>query len=47
MRNYDKSKKFTIVGTDIEEVKRLNRQSGASYKEVKNLLARKWLDRQK
>lgn len=44
---FDKSKKFTIVRTDIEEVKRLNRKSGVSYNEAKNLLALKWLNRQK
>ncbi|MBU8878375.1 hypothetical protein BGM26_05155 [Bacillus sp. FJAT-29790] len=32
-------KKVTIVGTDIEEVKRLNSQSGLSYNQVKELLA--------
>ncbi|WP_043931883.1 hypothetical protein [Bacillus sp. EB01] len=30
--------KLTSVGTDIEEVKRLNAQSGLSYNEVKELL---------
>lgn len=38
-------KKFTVVGTDIEEVKRLNSQSGLSYNEVKKLLARKMMNR--
>jgi len=33
------SKKYTIVGTNIEEVKRLNSQSGLSYNEVKQLIA--------
>lgn len=33
------SKKFTIVGTNIEEVKRLNDQSGLSYNQAKELLA--------
>ncbi|MCG7343364.1 gamma-type small acid-soluble spore protein [Sporosarcina sp. ACRSL] len=32
-------KKFTEAGTDIEEVKRQNANSGLSYNEVKNLLA--------
>ncbi|MBI0575924.1 hypothetical protein IEC97_01010 [Neobacillus cucumis] len=36
------SKKFTSVGTDIEEVKRLNSQSGLSYNEVKKLLAEQY-----
>ncbi len=35
------SKKATIAGTDINEVKRLNRQSGLSYNEAKMLLAKK------
>jgi hypothetical protein len=35
-------KKVTIVGTDIEEVKRLNSQSGISYNQVKQLLAEKY-----
>lgn len=34
-------KKLTVVGTDIEEVKRLNSQSGLSYNQVKQLLAKK------
>lgn len=33
------SQKYTVVGTDIEEVKRLNSQSGLSYNQVKRLLA--------
>ncbi|MDR4948213.1 hypothetical protein [Neobacillus cucumis] len=36
-------KRFTKVGTDIEEVKRLNSQSGLSYNEVKILLAQQYL----
>ncbi|MFS0671754.1 gamma-type small acid-soluble spore protein [Ornithinibacillus sp. 179-J 7C1 HS] len=32
-------KKFTVAGTDIEEVKRKNAKSGLSYNEVKALLA--------
>jgi hypothetical protein len=36
-------KKVTVVGTDIEEVKRLNSQSGLSYNQVKQLLAKKTL----
>lgn len=35
-------KKLTVVGTDIEEVKRLNSQSGLSYNQVKQLLAEKY-----
>jgi hypothetical protein len=37
------NKKRTIVGTDIEEVKRQNAASGLSYNEVKLLLAQKYL----
>jgi hypothetical protein len=36
------TKKFTIVGTDIEQVKQLNKQSGLSYNEVKRLLAEEY-----
>lgn len=36
-------KRYTVVGTDIEEVKRLNSQSGLSYNEVKRLLANQFL----
>ncbi|MGM0847211.1 MAG: hypothetical protein ACQEUT_19820 [Bacillota bacterium] len=32
-------KKYTASGTDIDEVKRLNAQSGLSYNQVKQLLA--------
>jgi hypothetical protein len=38
------NKKHTIVGTDIEEVKRLNSQSGLSYNQVKELLAKKFMN---
>ncbi|WP_268884691.1 hypothetical protein [Alkalihalobacterium elongatum] len=34
-------RKTTVVGTDIEEVKRLNSQSGLTYNEAKELLAKK------
>jgi hypothetical protein len=37
-------KKVTVVGTDIEEVKRLNSHSGLSYNQVKQLLAEKYLN---
>lgn len=43
----NKTKKYTIVGTDIEEVKRLNRNSGLSYNEVKELLAMRFDNRKK
>ncbi|WP_010096663.1 hypothetical protein [Ornithinibacillus scapharcae] len=34
------TKKYTAAGTDIEEVKRRNAESGLSYNEVKALLAK-------
>lgn len=37
--------KYTVVGTDVEEVKRLNSQSGLSYNEAKELLARAYNER--
>ncbi|MFP5115119.1 hypothetical protein ACSU64_22445 [Bacillaceae bacterium C204] len=40
-------KRFTKVGTDIEEVKRLNSQSGLSYNEVKKLLAERYINHKK
>ncbi|MEH7307683.1 hypothetical protein [Neobacillus drentensis] len=40
-------KRYTKVGTDIEEVKRLNSQSGMSYNEVKKLLAERYLNNKK
>ncbi|WP_442593983.1 hypothetical protein [Neobacillus sp. D3-1R] len=39
------NRKKTIVGTDIEEVKKLNSESGLSYNQVKKLLAEKYLKR--
>ncbi|MFJ5770509.1 hypothetical protein [Psychrobacillus sp. NPDC093180] len=36
-----KQAKFTVVGTDIEEVKRLNANSGMSYNELNEWFARK------
>ncbi|MFJ8419041.1 hypothetical protein ACIQ7P_09405 [Bacillus wiedmannii] len=33
-------KKYTAVGTDVDEVKRLNENSGLSYNQVKELLAK-------
>ena len=38
--NQNNHDKYTVVGTDIEEVKKLNAQSGLSYNEAKALLAR-------
>ncbi|MEN1937408.1 hypothetical protein AAIE21_17925 [Paenibacillus sp. 102] len=34
-------KKYTVVGTDIDEVKRLNKNSGLTYNQVKELLAKR------
>ncbi|MDP7991440.1 hypothetical protein Q9B79_16760 [Bacillus sp. MHSD_36] len=34
-------KKYTVVGTDVEEVKRLNENSGLSFNQVKELLVKK------
>ncbi|MEI4802235.1 hypothetical protein ACIGHG_09780 [Bacillus sp. NPDC077411] len=36
----NKEKKYTVVGTDIDEVKKLNKNSGLTYNEVKQLLAK-------
>ncbi len=38
MKNHD-SKKYTEAGTDIEEVKRQNANSGLTYNEMKEILA--------
>lgn len=35
----NKGKRYTVVGTDIEEVKRQNAQAGMSFNEVLNELA--------
>lgn len=40
-------KKRTIVGTDIEEVKRLNANSGLTYNQVKQLLAQQYANKKK
>lgn len=37
----NKEKKYTVVGTDIDEVKRLNKSSGLTYNQVKELLAKR------
>ncbi|CAI8919681.1 MULTISPECIES: hypothetical protein [Bacillus] len=37
----NKKKKYTVVGTDIDEVKRLNKNSGLTYNQVKELLAKR------
>ncbi|MGG0177589.1 MULTISPECIES: hypothetical protein [Bacillaceae] len=38
-----KDKRFTITGTDINEVKRKNANSGLTYNQVKQLLAEKYM----
>ncbi|WP_459501275.1 hypothetical protein [Bacillus sp. C1] len=38
----DNEKKYTVVGTDIDEVKRLNKNSGLTYNQVKELLAKQF-----
>ncbi|WJE54498.1 hypothetical protein QRE66_09845 [Bacillus cereus] len=43
----NKEKKYTIVGTDIDEVKRLNKNSGLTYNQVKELLAKRMEGKQK
>ncbi|MGN7179124.1 hypothetical protein [Paenibacillus sp. FSL R5-0490] len=43
MARQQKKKNITIAGTDIDEVKRLNSQSGLSYNEVKRMLAENYL----
>ena len=35
-------KKYTVAGTDIEEVKRLNANSGMSYNELNEWFAEKY-----
>lgn len=45
MNMKNNQKKLTIVGTDIDEVKRLNSQSGLSYNQVKQLLADKYTNK--
>lgn len=42
-----KKNNLTIAGTDIDEVKRLNAQSGLSYNQVKQLLAEKYFQKKK
>ena len=37
MANYQQ-RKYTVAGTDIDEVKRQNAQSGMSYNEVKRMM---------
>ena len=35
---------YTIAGTNIEEVKRQNKQSGLTYNQVKQLLSKHYLE---
>ncbi len=37
--NNNNGQKYTVVGTDIEEVKRQNAHSGLSYNEAKEVLS--------
>ncbi|KGR90112.1 hypothetical protein CD30_13225 [Ureibacillus massiliensis 4400831 = CIP 108448 = CCUG 49529] len=39
MKQHD-NEQFTVAGTNIDEVKKLNAQSGLSYNEVYELLAK-------
>lgn len=36
----DNGKKYTVTGTDIDDVKRKNADSGMSYNEVKEFIAK-------
>ncbi|GAA2707652.1 hypothetical protein [Cytobacillus oceanisediminis] len=47
MSSPNQKKNLTIAGTDIDEVKRLNSQSGLSYNEVKRLLAENLINKNK
>ncbi len=38
--NNQNTESYTVVGTNIDEVKRLNAQSGLSYNEAKELLVK-------
>ena len=40
-------RKYTKTGTDIEEVKRLNSQSGYTYNEAKRILQEQYEGQQK
>lgn len=43
MRDYNQPEdQFTVVGTNINEVKRKNATSGMTYNEVKELLAKNY-----
>ncbi len=39
---YMNNKKYTVSGTNIEDVKRQNEQSGLTYNEAKRVLANKF-----
>lgn len=38
-------KKYTVAGTDIEEVKRLNAESGPTYNEINQILTQQLKDK--
>ncbi|WP_301109554.1 hypothetical protein [Sporosarcina sp.] len=38
-------KKYTVAGTDIEEVKRLNAESGPTYNEINEILTQRLKDK--
>jgi hypothetical protein len=40
MENNQKNNNFTVAGTNINQVKKLNDQSGMSYNEVKEWMAK-------
>jgi len=40
-------KNYTVVGTDIDEVKKLNAESGLSYNEINELLTKEIEQRKK
>ncbi|MEG9297627.1 hypothetical protein V6B33_14250 [Mangrovibacillus sp. Mu-81] len=42
MREYSSGKNLNASGTDIDEVKRLNKESGLTYNQVKQLLAQQY-----
>ncbi|MBN6886866.1 hypothetical protein ACUXCC_004245 [Cytobacillus horneckiae] len=41
----NKGNNLTIAGTDIDQVKRLNSQSGLSYNEVKLKIAKEYVNK--
>lgn len=47
MGRFEKHKKLTASGTDIEAVKQLNKNSGLSYNEAKALLVKEFQNKNK